>query len=94
MKKDGRMLFSGLIITMLIVVFAAVCPAAETTVVGKITDDDILQTDDGKWMKVADTEMGRDLLSYVGKKVEVLGVTIEEKGKRVIRVTAFTVIEE
>ena len=78
----------------LILVLAAPVLATEVTVIGKVNDSYQIETDQGDVFEVADTDVGNELLSHIGKKVEVTGTVSEELGIKIITVGVYVVLEE
>jgi hypothetical protein len=68
--------------------------ADEVTIVGKINDNYQIVTEDGTVYKVADTEMGNEMLNHVSKFVEALGIVTEEEGVKIIKVTSYVLLDE
>ena len=94
MKRSWMTVIIAVLVCFLLAMFTGVGAAEETTVVGVVTEEGILETTDGREMEVADTEMGAELLDLTGKKVEVMGEITEENDTIIIRVTGYTVVEE
>jgi hypothetical protein len=75
--------------------FAAIASSGgEVTVVGTINDEYQIVDDGGVVYEVADNEMGEEVLSHVGKKVQVKGTVMEDEGLKLITITSYTVIGE
>lgn len=83
------------ILAVLLVTFfcAAAFSADETTITGKINDDQQLVADDGTIYEVAVSEKGDELVGMTDKKVSVTGTVAEKEGVKTIEVTGFTVME-
>ena len=96
MNKKQLILINIMAVTILVAVFTPLVLGGETekTIVGVVNNESYLEAADGNLFKVVETEMGVDLLERVGEKLEVMGVITEENGVKVIRVTAFTAVEE
>jgi hypothetical protein len=77
-----------------ILIFSAQVFADEVTIVGKINDNYQIVTEDGTVYKVADTEMGNEMLNHVSKFVEALGIVTEEEGVKIIKVTSYVLLDE
>ena len=63
--------------------------AAEVTILGEITVDLQIVTEDGEVYEIADTEKGEEVLEHIGKMVEVTGTVEEKEGLKTITVLAF-----
>ena len=91
MKKTSVRILAVLVLAL---VLATPVLAAEVTLIGKVNDSYQIETDQGDVYDVADTDIGDELLNHVGEKVEVTGTISEEEGVKIIRVAAYTVLEE
>jgi hypothetical protein len=74
-------------------VFANTAVAAETNVVGVITEDGAIETAAGEYIEVADTYEGNEMLEHVGQTVEAIGEITEVDGVRTLSVSSYTIIE-
>ena len=64
------------------------------TIVGEVNDQYQIVTKDGTIYEIADTELGEEVLKFIGMVVEVTGVVTEEDGVKVIDVKSFKAKEE
>jgi hypothetical protein len=64
------------------------------TIVGEVNDQYQIVTKDGTIYEIADTEMGDEVLKFIGSVVEVTGNVMEEDGVKVIDVKSFKPREE
>ncbi|MCJ7538725.1 MAG: hypothetical protein WBC36_15930 [Desulfobacterales bacterium] len=95
MDKKFRWITAGIICVFS---FILICSnpvfADEITITGMINDTYQIVADNGTVYEVADTDMGNDLLNYVGKTVEVIGAVVEEEGVKVINVKSYKILEK
>jgi hypothetical protein len=95
MDKKFRWITAGIICVFS---FILICSnpvfADEITITGMINDTYQIVADNGTVYEVADTDMGNDLLNYVGKSVEVIGAVVEEEGVKVINVKSYKILEK
>jgi hypothetical protein len=91
MKKTSIGILVVLILTLILAIPVL---ATEMKIIGKVNDNYQIETDQGDVYEVADTDMGNELLSHVGEKVEVTGTVSEEEGVKIIRVAVYIVLEE
>lgn len=68
--------------------------AGQVTIKGTVNEDAQIVADDGEIYEVADSELGREVVTLVGAKVLVMGTIEEREGKRVVTVTAYQVLDE
>ena len=68
--------------------------AAEVTVVGVVTDNYQVVTDEGTVYDVADTDTGNEMLNHVSRKVEVVGEISGDEEVKVLSVSSFVVLED
>ncbi len=64
------------------------------TIVGEVNDQYQIVTKDGTIYEIADTELGDEVLKFVGAVVEVTGDVKEEDGVKVLNVKSFETREE
>ena len=64
------------------------------TIVGDVNEQYQIVTKDGTIYEIADTELGEEVLKFIGAVVEVTGDIIEEDGVKVLDVISFNVKEE
>jgi hypothetical protein len=64
------------------------------TIVGEINDQYQIVTKDGTIYEIADTELGEEVLKFIGMVVEVTGDVKEEDGVKVLDVKSFKAKEE
>ena len=91
--KMFRSLIALLMLGSALFVLAHTAVAAETSVVGIVTDDGAIQTDDGEFIEVADTEAGNEMLEFSGQRVEAKGEVTEVDGIKTIVVKSYILIE-
>lgn len=111
MKRIGRGTTCLLAVAMLVGGILSFAGATDPeSVIARVLNDYMLETEAGELIEVADTEMGEDLLRHVGKMADVFGKITGGKrnprlGKKVssasgikenrmIRVEYYTLIEE
>ena len=96
MNKNLRWIRLGIVcILSFALIFSGQVLADEVTIVGEITEEHQIVTEDGQVYEVADTDIGDDLMNQVdaGKKVKIKGTVKEEEGQKIIDVTSYEVIE-
>jgi hypothetical protein len=96
MNKKLRWIRLGIVCVLsFALIFSGQVFADEVTIVGEITEEHQIVTEDSQIYDVADTDMGDDLMNQVdvGKKVKIKGTVKEEEGQKVIDVTSYEVIE-
>jgi hypothetical protein len=64
------------------------------TIVGEVNDQYQIVAKDGTVYEIADTELGDEVLKFVGSVVEVTGDVKEEDGVKVLNVKSFETREE
>jgi len=64
------------------------------TIVGEVNDQYQIVTKDGTIYEIADTEMGEEVLKFIGMVVEITGDVTEEDGVKVLNVKSFKAKEE
>lgn len=64
------------------------------TIVGEVNDQYQIVTKDGTIYEIADTELGEEVLKFIGMVVEVTGDVTEEDGVKVLNVKSFKAKEE
>ena len=64
------------------------------TIVGEVNDQYQIVAKDGTIYEIADTELGDEVLKFIGEVVEVTGDVKEEDGVKVLDVKSFKVKEE
>ena len=64
------------------------------TIVGEVNDQYQIVAKDGTIYEIADTELGDEVLKFVGEVVEVTGDVKEEDGVKVLDVKSFETMEE
>ena len=80
--------------TLVVGIFTTVSSANEISVLATVSDEGVLETENGEVLEVAETEMGDELLKNIDQKVEVMGELTEEDGVKIIRVTDFSIIDQ
>lgn len=69
--------------------------SAETvTIIGVVSSDYQLETEEGDIYDFAASEIADELLDYVGEKVKVTGTIIEDDGNEVLSVESFIIVDE
>jgi hypothetical protein len=66
----------------------------EIMITGTIDDANQLVDKEGQIFSIADTKEGNELVTHVGKKVQVKGTVLESEGQKLIKVSAYEVIKE
>lgn len=66
----------------------------ELVMVGTVNNANQIVDKDGQIFDVADTQEGKELVSYVGLKVRVKGTVLESEGKKEIYVSAYEIVRE
>jgi hypothetical protein len=66
----------------------------EIMITGTIDDANQLVDKEGQIYSIADTKEGNELVTHVGKKVQVKGTVLESEGQKLIKVSAYEVIKE
>jgi hypothetical protein len=66
----------------------------ELMMTGTVNNANQIVDKDGQIFDVADTQEGKELVSYVGLKVRVKGTVLESEGKKQISVSAYEIIKE
>ena len=98
MKKiSSRFLivFTVLLVSTVFLSSPVKAESTSTTIVGEVNDQYQIVTKDGTIYEIADTELGDEVLKFIGAVVEVTGDVIdEENGVKVIDVKSFKVKEE
>lgn len=93
MKKFSYRISMAFVVLLAFSVFFSNLVAAEpttVTIVGEVNDQYQIVTKDGTIYEIADTEMGDELLKFVGSVVEVTGEVLEEAdGVKIIDVKHF-----
>ncbi len=64
------------------------------TIVGEVNDQYQIVTKDGTIYEIADTELGEEVLKFIGMVVEITGDVKEEDGVKVLDVKSFKAKEE
>ncbi|MFH2219667.1 MAG: hypothetical protein ABII68_08410 [Pseudomonadota bacterium] len=68
--------------------------ASKITVVGEINDEYQIVGRDGNIYEIADTDMGNQLLNFIGSVVEATGTVQEEEGIKILFVESFKIMGE
>lgn len=88
------------IVVMVLLAFSVFLPSpviaepTTVTIVGEVNDQYQIVAKDGTIYEIADTEMGDEVLKFIGSVVEVTGNVMEEDGVKVIDVKSFKPREE
>jgi len=72
----------------------AIAESTTITIVGEVNDQYQIVAKDGTIYEIADTELGDEVLKFIGAAVEVTGDVKEEDGVKVLNVTSFKAKEE
>lgn len=67
--------------------------AQNIVLAGTINEDSMLVDDQGKAFNLSQTEQGNAIRSLIGKKVEIKGTVLEEKGQQVVEVHEYKIME-
>jgi len=100
MKRTISIIVCTLFVVVMItgVAFSAEKGAAmqdqELMMTGTINNANQIVDKDGQIFDVADTQEGKELVIYVGMKVQVKGTVLESEGKKQISVSAYEIIKE
>ena len=80
----------------LCILFAGGLALADTaaTIMGEVTENNEIVTDDGTAYTIAPTEKGDELSAMVGEIVNVTGTVQESEGEKIITVTNFAVVQK
>jgi len=62
--------------------------------IGTVNNANQIVDKDGQIFDVADTQEGKELVSYVGLKVRVKGTVLESEGRKEIAVSAYEIVRE
>ncbi len=93
MKKNGRNLFVGLCVMIIVALFSGSAISAESvTIVGTINDNYQIVTDNDQVYEIGDNEKADELMELIDKRVKVTGTVEEVGGAKVITVTSYEVI--
>ena len=66
----------------------------EIMITGTINNANQLVDSNGQIFQVADTENGKDLVTFVGLKVQVIGTVMEKEGKKLISVSDYEIVKK
>ncbi|HAY40184.1 MAG TPA: hypothetical protein DCY53_13110 [Desulfobacteraceae bacterium] len=66
----------------------------ELMMIGTVNNANQIVDKDGQIFDVADTQEGKELVSYVGLKVRVKGTVLESEGRKEIAVSAYEIVRE
>jgi len=66
----------------------------ELMITGTINNASQIVDKDGQVFDVADNQQGKELVTHVGLKVQVMGTVLENEGKKQISVSAYEIIKE
>ena len=94
MKSNMMKLMVGVMVVVVVVMMGTMAGAAEKVkLVGTITGENQIDTDDGESIDIAETDTGNELMMEIGKKVEVVGTVKGEGDKKEITVESYKVLE-
>ncbi|MFC1811429.1 hypothetical protein ACFL03_01930 [Thermodesulfobacteriota bacterium] len=97
MKKFFSRFSIGLamLCTIFLVISAPVMSVPnQVTIVGEINDEYQILARDGNIYYIGDTEMGNELLTYIGMVAEVTGTVEEEEDVKIIYVAGYKILDE
>lgn len=96
MKKSHKKFMVGLGVLALLIFTTAipVLSSENMTIVGTVTSDFRIVTDDDQIFEIAEGEKGDEVTELFGKKVRVSGTVEEVDGVKVIEVASYEVVEE
>jgi hypothetical protein len=97
MKKFFSRFSIGLVMlcSILLVISAPVMSESkQVTIIGEINDAYQIVARDGNIYEIGDTEIGNELLTFIGSVAEVTGTVEEEDDVKVIYVAAYKILEE
>ncbi|MBC8392024.1 MAG: hypothetical protein H8E17_05600, partial [Deltaproteobacteria bacterium] len=90
MRRHIKKIKAYLIILSVIgLVISSHALAAEVTILGEITADLQIVTQDAEGYEIADTEKGEEALEHIGKMVEVTGTAEAKEGLKTTTVMPF-----
>ena len=76
-----------------LLIFATPVFAAKTTITGKVSNDMKIQAEDGTVYNIKRDDMGETVIVYAGKTVQITGKVKTKKGKKILIVHEFKVME-
>lgn len=91
MKKCVKILLT--ICTVFCFTFTAI-PAIAETIVGVVTMNNEIVTDDRTFYIVEDDEKGSELFEFIGEMVKANGSVRDDEGIKIIKLSDFSVIAE
>ena len=95
MKRNYSKIIVWMLATAFLVFVATPCMASTSaTIVGTVSSDYTIVTDDEQVYEIGEGEKGDAVTELVGKKVRVTGEVAESDGTKIITVAAYEVIEE
>ena len=85
----------GLVLAVVIVLIPGITFAGEkVSVVGEISDDFQIITDDDQVLEIVQDDQGEALIEQAGERVEVIGEIEEEGSTRLIKVLSFKLMDQ
>ena len=95
MRKKSKIIYCGILITILVTMLLGVSWAGKTvTIVGIINGDYQIVDDSGTVYDIADNENSEEVVELVGRKVKVTGELMVADGTPIITIALYEVIEE
>ena len=96
MKKilSRTAIYFAVLLAFSMIISIPVVAASPVTVVGEINDDYQIVGRDGFIYEIADTEVGNELLKFIGSVAEVKGTVQNEAGLKVMYVISFEILGE
>lgn len=87
-------IFSLLLLSLMLPTAAmAMKEQQKVTVIGEVNDESQIVGRDGTVYEIAITEVGNEVMSYIGAVVEVQGTLRVENDVNIIYITSFKIIE-
>jgi hypothetical protein len=94
-KKMKKRMLSGLICLAMLALLSGIAVAAEESIiVGTITEDNQIITQDGQAYMIKQNKQADDIIAFVGKKAQIKGTVLEADGKKTIEIVSYELIEE
>lgn len=94
MNRNMVKLMVAVMAVVVVFMLGGVAGAAEKVkLVGTVTGENQIDTDDGESIDIAETDTGNELMMEIGKKVEVVGTVKGEGDSKEITVESFKVLD-
>jgi hypothetical protein len=95
MKKNKKYLLIGLLAILMIAFLSGSAISAKSlTIIGTVTADGQIVTDDDQVYEIGENKKGDELIELIGRNVKVTGTVVEEDETRIILVISYEVVEE